>query len=130
MKWELQQRPPEGVCPEEFCFHWGAAGDKASPPGHTYASVREALLDSVNWPEWPAGGCGCHFGPCRRSRVDAGATDYYEPCEPRLEAAGLPWFYFTTLDSLREEFHQKFLQEAAQHWGEAALAKPTPEETA
>ncbi|MBN9117755.1 MAG: hypothetical protein J0I06_01050 [Planctomycetes bacterium] len=128
MKWELHQRPPATVCPEEFCFHWVSAGGRASPPGREYASRAEMFRDAANWPVWPEGGCGCGFGVCRRARPGEAATDWYEPHEPRLEAAGLPWFYFTTLAALRADFHQKFVQEATQLWGPEAVAEPKIEE--
>lgn len=129
MRWELHQSPPETVCPEDFCFHWVSAGGRTSPPGRVYASREQMFRDTVNWPEWPEGGCGCSFGLCRRLHDEQSLTDWYEPHEPRLEAAGLPWFYFSTLESLREDFHQTFIQEATQLWGEAALARQPPEET-
>jgi hypothetical protein len=95
-----------------------------------YASLREMLLDSVNWPVWAEGGCACRFGLCRRLRSGEGNVDYYEPCEPHLRAAGLPWFFFCTLDGLNQESQQKFLMEAIQLWGPAALEGPANEGTA
>lgn len=130
MRWELHQRPPADACPEEFCLHWVSAGGRTSPPGRVYASRAEMFSDAENWPVWPEGGCGCGFGACRRLRPDESGTDWYEPHEPRLDAAGLPWFYFTVFDSLREDFWPRFIQEATQLWGAAALARPAPEDTA
>ena len=125
MRWELNVRPPSNVCPEHYCFHWVTPGGKSSPPGRVYSSREEMFRDSVNWPEWPNGGCGCTFGVCRLADPVAGTEDWYEPHEPRLERDGLPWFYFSTYQNLSPEFHERFLQEAVLIWGEAVLVETT-----
>jgi hypothetical protein len=124
MKWELRVRPPSNVCPEHYCFHWAGAGDRTSQPGRTCVSREEALRELRTWKVWEVGGCACSFGPCRRIN-SAAEVDYYEPCEPRLEQDGLPRFYFITLASLRPEFHEQFINEATDLWGEAALVELT-----
>ena len=48
-----------------------------------------------------------------------GTGDYYEPCEPRLEEAGLPWFYFfpnayTIVDELKADYER----ESRELWGD------------
>jgi hypothetical protein len=70
---------------------------------------------------WPEGGCDCPFGRCTRLDPVTGDADFYEPHQSRLERAGLPWFYFVTLENLRPEFHEKFLRESEEYW------KPTDE---
>ena len=117
MDWDKHKRPPADVCPREYCFHWVAAGGKAAPPGRRYASSLEMLRDSVNWPVWPEGGCGCSFGLCKRLSSAAGDADYYEPHEWNLERAGLPWFYFGRLENLQPKFREEFLRESARLWG-------------
>src|ERR1043165_9978148 len=101
MEWDKHRRPPANTCPQEFCFHWVVPGGKASPPGRKYGSSLEALQDSPNWPVWPEGGCACGLGVCTRLDPVNGDRDYYEPHEVSLERAGLPRFYFSTLECLR-----------------------------
>jgi hypothetical protein len=117
MEWDKDKRPPPDICPREYCFHWVVPGGKASPPERRYASSLEALRDSVNWPVWPDGGCACSFGRCIRLDPATGEADYYEPHEWNLERAGLPWFYFATLESLGPEFREQFLCESEALWG-------------
>jgi hypothetical protein len=117
MQWDPLVRPPEGVCPKEYCFHWVPPGGLADLSGRKYASREEALATFREWTPFPNGGCACTFGVCKRLETDNGDQDFYEPCEPRLEEAGLPWFYFCTLECLRSEFHERFLREAEQQWG-------------
>jgi hypothetical protein len=130
MEWEKHKRPPPDVCPREFCFHWVAPGGKAQPPGRRYASSQEALRDSMNWPVWRDGGCACQFGRCVRLDPSTGDADFYEPHEPKLEQAGLPWFYFTTLKNLRSELHEQFLRESAELWGSTSEDSIEPDASA
>ena len=115
-KWNLLVRPPEGVCPEKYCFHWVTPGGYADMTGRRYAS-REEALRNAEWTPFPDGGCSCTLGLCKRFDPVNGSQDFYEPCEPRLEEDGLPWFYFCTLDSLSDRFHEKFIRESEQLWG-------------
>jgi hypothetical protein len=126
MEWDKEKRPPPDICPREFCFHWVVPGGFASPPGKTYRSRQEMLEDSVNWPMWPDGGCACPFGRCTRLDGVTGDADFYESHGPNLERAGLPWFYFNTLENLRAEFHQQFLRESEQLWGSAERDNSEP----
>lgn len=89
--------------------------------GTAYPSLQAALAAKSRWTSFPTGGCSCSWGTCSRLRPGKEARDYYEPCEPELAKAGLPWFYFSTLQNLRADFHERFLREAAALWGVAAL---------
>ncbi len=117
MEWDKHKRPPPDVCPRQYCFHWVVPGGKAAPPGRRYASSLEALKDSVNWSVWPEGGCACSLGRCTRLDTATGDADFYEAHDLNLERAGLPWFYFATVENLRPEFHEQFLREAEELWG-------------
>lgn len=115
-KWDPLVRPPEGVCPEKYCFHWVTPGGYADMTGRRYAS-REEALRNAKWTPFPDGGCSCTFGLCKRLDSVNGSQDFYEPCEPRLEEDSLPWFYFCTLDCISDRFHEKFIRESEQLWG-------------
>jgi hypothetical protein len=117
MEWDKHERPPVGVCPQEYCFHWVVPGGMTSPPGRKYKSTLEAFQDSKNWLAWPEGGCACEKGCCTRLDPVNGDRDYYEAHDLRLEAAGLPWFYFNTLENLRADYHERFLRESQELWG-------------
>ena len=101
-------------------------GGRASPPGRRYASTLEALQDSVNWPVWPEGGCACSQGRCTRLHPATGVADFYEAHEWNVERAGLPWFYFATLENLRPELHEQFLREAEELWGSTGGGSAEP----
>ncbi|MBZ9750601.1 hypothetical protein K7W42_06975 [Deinococcus sp. HMF7604] len=61
--------------------------------------------------------CDCPVGLCRRWSPE-GKTDWYEPCEPLLERAGLPWFYFIPSPSkLVEELRGAYILESEALWG-------------
>lgn len=119
--WSPEQRPPSGVCPEKFCFHWVPPGGMADMTRRAYSTVREALAAHSDWTSFPTGGCACTWGPCTRLEPTTGVRDFYEPCDPELAEAGLPWFYFSTLDTLRAELHERFLRDASELWGAEAL---------
>lgn len=114
--WEPARRPPADQCPKKFCFHWIPPGGMADMTGKEYSSLREALATRSNWTPFPDGGCSCMFGPCTRLDPVNGSRDHYEPCEPELLRAGLPWFYFSTLENLHPKFHEQFLRESQAHW--------------
>src|SRR5262245_20482684 len=57
-KWDLLVRPPKGVCPEKYCFHWVTPGGYADVTGRRYASREEALRNAECTP-FPDGGCSC-----------------------------------------------------------------------
>lgn len=121
MSLDPKKRPSSGVCPEKFCFHWVPAGGMADMTGASYPSLQEALKANSRWTSFPEGGCACTWRVCARLDRKKGTRDFYEPCEPVLEDAGLPWFYFSTLRNLRADFHERFLKEAQAHWGAAAF---------
>lgn len=65
-----------------------------------------------------AEGCRNPFGRCSRLDPDTGDGDYYEPHEPNLEEAGLPWFHFIAapidiVDNLRDQY----IEESEALWG-------------
>ncbi len=89
--------------------------------GRTYSSVEEALANSGSLVKFPHGGCSCSFGICTRLDPVAGDRDWYEPCEPKLERDGLPWFYFIpSVAKLAPELHEEYLRESRALWGDKA----------
>jgi hypothetical protein len=80
MRWNPNERPPPNVCPERYCFFWIPPGGRAHQKGR--------------WVSFPEGGCSCSLGICTRLPGAKGERDYYEPCEPELDADGLPHTYF------------------------------------
>lgn len=131
--WDPTQRPPAAVCPKSFCFNWVPAGGVADMTGKTYSTFTEAVSPKAYWTSFPSGGCGSIFGRCTRKDPENGDRDCYEPCEPNLRAAGLPWFYFSTTDNLHSDFHERFLRESEAYWGceadresESVRARPGP----
>jgi hypothetical protein len=75
---------------------------------------------------WSEDGCACPFGRCTRLDPPSGDADFYEPHVPNLERAGLPKFYFATLESLRTELHEQFLRESEELWGPTSAVGPDP----
>jgi len=88
-KFDPKRKPNPTVCPRDFCFHWEEEGWAAARG--CYSSQAEALQ---NMQPVLVSGCGCGFGRCTRVWGSEGSRDWYEPHEPMLEGAGLPWFYF------------------------------------
>jgi len=89
MKWDKHKKPPEDICPKNFCFLWSELENK----------------------------CRKSFGKCRRSTVNLNDKDLYEPCEPELEKNGLPWFYFiVSVETLVEENKAEYLIESQKLW--------------
>lgn len=83
-------KPDPMQCPGRFCFN-----------GH------------------PTRGCMNPFGSCSREHSFGGDTDWYEPCEPELCKAGLPWFYYIpSTKTLRRDFHEEYIRESEALWGE------------
>jgi len=61
--------------------------------------------------------CGWSAGRCTRGGL-GGDEDWYEPHEPELEGAGLPWFYFiANASTLVEELRSRYLAESSALWG-------------
>jgi hypothetical protein len=88
-KWNVNKKPPEDICPEEYCFFW--CGDENK--------------------------CRETFGVCRRSGPNSSNNDWYEPCEPELEKQGLPWFYFIPCsDKLVDELREEYNRESKKLW--------------
>ncbi len=89
-KWKVEEKPPALECPREFCFLWD--------------NSEEA--------------CGCPFGLCKRLDAENGERDFYEPHEPNLERAGLPWFYFIAdVEKVVAELREKYNRESQKLWG-------------
>ncbi len=110
--WDRAVKPPADVCPQQFCFEWLEAGSWSAPG--LYANLETALEATVKIEN---GACGCTSGRC--SRIDPQSTqDCYEPHEPCLEAAGLPWFFFIPdADKLVEELRDDYIAESQALWG-------------
>jgi len=85
--------------------------------GKVYDSIEQALTEG-SWTDFPAGGCGYSCGSCKRLSGSEKDKDLYEPNEPMLEQAGLPWFYFIpSTEQLAEPFHEEYIREAEALWG-------------
>ena len=88
--WKAEMKPAALECPREFCFLWDTS----------------------------AASCGCPFGLCTRLDSERGKHDFYEPHEPNLARAGLPWFYFIPdADKLANESKEEYEREAKRLWG-------------
>lgn len=87
-----------------------------------YDSLTEALADSDAFVPFPDGGCSCSLGPCSRLSRAPDAKDMYEPDEPALARAGLPWFYFVREELLTRRHRRQFRREARALWGDAAIS--------
>ena len=82
-------QPDLTICPKHFCFFWNEEGDYVAKGLHK--NVEEAMGKMIRVTR---NHCGFSYGQCVRNEDLRGDKDYYEPCEPRLEKAGLPDFYF------------------------------------
>jgi hypothetical protein len=87
-------RPPPNICPERYCFFWIPPGGCAVTTGKPFQAVDAEVKDST-FTSFPNGGCSCSLGVCTRLKGKKGEHDFYEPCEPELDADGLPHNYFT-----------------------------------
>jgi len=113
--WNPSTKPPPGICPEQFCFHWLEKGSRFAAGLHK--NLEDALHHTV---QQDVARCGCSFGICTRMSPAEGDHDWYEPHEPRLERAGLPWFYFIPrADKLVDELKSAYRSESEQLWGMA-----------
>jgi pimeloyl-ACP methyl ester carboxylesterase len=114
--WNPLRKPPAGVCPREYCFHWLPTGSRFAPGVHD--SLEEAFQQAQ--PVFTEQ-CGCTFGHCIRLDPVNGDGDYYEPDEPRLDWNGLPWFYFMSgPEKVVDELRDDYIQEAQALWGATA----------
>ena len=87
---ESERSAPIGCKKQHFCFFWQERGNFAAPG--LYPTLADALRTMH---EIERSGCGCPFEQCVRDPDGSGPINWYEPCEPALAEAGLPWFYFT-----------------------------------
>ncbi len=106
MKFRPEKKPLNTICPEVFCFCWVERGvHMIGPPENTRLAEESR--------------CGCPFGKCIRLNPQNGDGDYYESNEPKLEKAGLPWFYFFTDPfNVDEESRDEYIKESKLLWGE------------
>ncbi len=115
-KWNPFRKPPAGICPRKYCFHWLPAGSWFGPG--VYGSLDEALQDLQ--PVF-TDQCGFHLSLCTRLDPVNGDHDCYEPCEPRLYQDGLPWFYFTpSSEGIIDELRDDYIRESETLWNAAA----------
>ena len=88
-KWNVNEKPSALKCPHEFCFLWGNT----------------------------KGQCRRTFGLCIREDAISSQKDWYEPSEPELEKAGLPWFYFiANKENLIDELKEEYEMESQELW--------------
>ena len=90
--------------------------------GQTFGSVEQAFKDA-KWTQFPNGGCSWWFEKCRREESEMIGEDHFEPCDPRFYEAGLPEFYFSTIDCLPVDLQSKFVKEACKYWGRDQLTE-------
>lgn len=109
---DLATKPDPLICPRKFCFHW---------------QLGELTTVDTPVPSSATQGCLCPFGVCTRLDSAGGDRDWYEPHEPNLAEAGLPWFFFIpTPAQLRAEFRARYHEESEALWGrEPSKAKST-----
>ena len=101
MNWDSLKKPPLNICPEEFCFFWKEKGSGFALG--LYNNLDEALM-AIKPVEKSF--CGCNFGKCIRNKENiefCEVNNWYEPSEPVLEKAGLPWFYFINPEKLKKK---------------------------
>ncbi len=114
MEWKPTEKPDATQCPGRFCWHWLSEGDLFAPGLHANHEEGLRRLQPIG-----AAHCGCSFGICRRSAPGRGGRDRYEPDEPELERAGLPWFYFLpSPDKIVDELRDRYIAESEALWGE------------
>jgi len=114
-QWNAKTKPPAETCPKRFCVHWAEVGDKVTPVGHEFDSINESINAAV---AVTSAKCACAFGLCKRGPDNSSNTDWYEPNDPALKKAGLPWFYFIAhLKNLGEQFHAQYTEESKALWG-------------
>jgi hypothetical protein len=113
--WKPEVRPAADACPRRFCFHFVGNGDRVARGLHS--GLKHAMPVAA-----PLRGdhCGSSFGRCSRLRLGPGDKDWYEPHEPRLESAQLPWFFFIAKSGrVVAALKARYLLEARALWGSA-----------
>jgi hypothetical protein len=112
----IKEKPDPRICPREFCVHWLAKGDYFAAGVHENLASAYPCAVEVN-----SAGCGCtSFGVCVRLDSNVGTHDWYEPHEPNLEAAELPWFYFIPSPEMVDEGNKKkYILQSEAIWGKA-----------
>ena len=106
-------KPSSLICPGHYCFFWRKAGTKFAAGLHD--NLEAAIEAAVEVTE---DRCGCSFGTCLRLEPAAENRDWYEPHEPNLEAAGLPWFFFIPDPyKLSGKARKRYIQQSEQLWG-------------
>ncbi len=120
MHFDSTQKPDPAVCPRQFCFFWRPVN------WHTQGRNQAERLYATE------GECLCDFGVCTRLNPAQGDRDWYEPDEPDLEEAGLPWFFFiNTPASLVRSLSEKYIAESEALWGKEHWQRrftPLPDE--
>jgi hypothetical protein len=113
--YNLKEKPDPRICPREFCFHWLAKGD------FSHAGLQENLIYAHECAvEVKSAGCGCSFGVCIRFDSKVGIHDLYEPNEPKIEAAALPWFYFiSSPEQLYGISKRNYILQSEALWGKS-----------
>jgi len=110
--WIFQQKPSEEICPEKFCFMWHEKGSSLAKGFHN--SLEEALRKLEKVEKSYCGVNSISGSPvCRRESKNTKDHDFYEPCEPYLKKAKLPWFYFLSkcqVQSLNEKDRKKYFE--------------------
>ncbi|PZR10783.1 MAG: hypothetical protein DI536_19100 [Archangium gephyra] len=114
-EWKASVRPPANHCPRRFCFNFVADGGSFAQGLHDdlESALEKAVLVRGDH-------CKGTFGRCCRESHDEHHTDWYEPDEPALKAAGLPWFFFIPSSAkVVDEMKAEYLREATALWGHA-----------
>ncbi len=112
MHYKIEEKPDPSVCPQKFCFCW-----------------RMGKVITAKHPEPPtvAQGCRSPFGVCTRLDPVNGDHDWYEPHEPNLREAGLPWFYFiVSPDGLTPTSKARYIVESEAMWRQERWKAPKP----
>ncbi len=114
-QWDVDTRPDIMICPERFCFSWAEVGTSVDMSGQVYPSFEQAWdahaqVGSITTKSM------CTEGGCRRLTHTLTDSDFYEPCEPYLQSAGLPELYFSNPFSLIDEFRAEYEKMARTLW--------------
>lgn len=125
-KWNPRIKPPKHVCPKHYCFFFAGVDSEFAEGLYDNVAAAWKHLQLVT-----EDSCTCGFlGICIRQDPINGNNDWYEPCEPELSKARLPWFYFMSkppaatdpADSPQEarqryKQYKKYLKQSRLLWG-------------